>query len=86
MQIDEVLAARGARYGDFTTQAEIEQELKECLRATPGWYEMQAYKRAALEMIAHKMARIVNGDSNYEDSWADIEGYARLARDRLTKL
>lgn len=30
------------------------------------------------EMIAHKIARILNGDPNYADNWHDIAGYATL--------
>lgn len=37
----------------------------------------------ALEMIAHKIGRIINGDPNYADSWHDIAGYAKLVADRL---
>jgi hypothetical protein len=34
-------------------------------------------------MILHKIARIVNGDPNWSDSWRDIAGYATLVADRL---
>ena len=37
----------------------------------------------ALDMIAHKIARIINGDPDYADSWHDIAGYAKLVADRL---
>jgi hypothetical protein len=37
----------------------------------------------AMEMIAHKLARIINGDPDYHDNWADIAGYAKLVADRL---
>lgn len=40
-------------------------------------------QREALEMIAHKIARILNGDPNYADSWHDVAGYATLVADRL---
>lgn len=45
---------------------------------------MHADQMEALEMIAHKIARILNGDPDYEDSWRDIAGYATLVADRLT--
>ena len=32
----------------------------------------------ALEMIAHKIARILSGDADYADNWVDIAGYAQL--------
>ncbi len=34
------------------------------------------------EVIADKIARILNGDPNYKDNWHDIQGYAKLAEDR----
>jgi hypothetical protein len=34
-------------------------------------------------MIANKLARIVNGDANYRDSWVDIIGYAQLVLDAM---
>jgi hypothetical protein len=40
-------------------------------------------QREALDMIAHKIGRILNGDPNYADSWVDIAGYAKLVADRL---
>jgi len=35
-------------------------------------------KKEALEMTAHKIGRILNGDAEYKDSWHDIIGYIRL--------
>lgn len=83
MSIEQTLAERGNRYGDFATHAGISQSLKEVMVATPQWAEMPTYQREALEMIAHKIARILNGDSNYADSWHDVAGYARLVEERL---
>lgn len=34
-------------------------------------------------MIAHKIARILNGDPDYDDSWVDIAGYATLVVKKL---
>jgi hypothetical protein len=39
--------------------------------------------REALEMLAHKTGRILNGDPAYADSWHDIAGYVRLVEQRL---
>lgn len=46
---------------------------------------MRDYQREAIEMICHKLARIVNGDPYYADSWTDIAGYAKLVADRLER-
>lgn len=40
-------------------------------------------QQEALDMIFHKVGRIVNGDPDYADSWHDIAGYAKLIDDRL---
>jgi hypothetical protein len=43
-----------------------------------NWALLSASQKEALEMIAHKIGRILNGDPNYDDSWRDIAGYAEL--------
>lgn len=44
---------------------------------------MSAVQRESLDLIATKIARLCCGDPDNADSWLDIEGYAKLARDRL---
>ena len=81
--IEEVLVERGTRYGNFLRHSEITQELKRVIaryQAQP----LSADQQEALEMICHKIGRIVNGDPHYADSWVDIAGYAKLVADRLT--
>ena len=39
---------------------------------------MPAYMLESLELIANKLARILNGDPMYDDSWRDISGYCTL--------
>lgn len=81
--IDEVLQNRGETYGPFKGNAHISQSLKQCLKDSPSWGAMENYKREALEMIVHKIARILNGNSSYVDSWTDISGYAQLVEKEL---
>ena len=84
-QIDAVLAERGSRYGKFTQHADVTQQLKTVMfaHAFDRAITLAPDQKEALEMIAHKIGRIVNGDPNYADSWADIAGYAKLVADRL---
>jgi len=82
MDIDTTLQERGERYGKFVEHARITQELKRTMFANMN-YELSADQAEALEMIAHKLGRIVNGDPNYVDSWVDIAGYATLVAKRL---
>lgn len=83
MDIDSTLAERGARYGRYSTHAEITQCLKTTMQATPRWVELAPHQKETLEMIAHKIGRILNGDPDYHDSWHDIVGYAKLTADIL---
>lgn len=83
--ISDILLERGRRYGDFIDHAAISQHLKQSM-ACPGWHELSCDQKEALEMIVHKIARILNGDPNYADSWIDIAGYAKLISDRLERL
>jgi hypothetical protein len=83
MSIDKTLDERGARYGKFKDQAIICQALKDVMQMTDGWARLAPDQAEALEMIQHKVARILNGDPNYHDSWHDIGGYSKLVADRL---
>lgn len=82
-EIDKILAERGSRYGDFPTHATITQNIKRAMYKSPNWPTLSDDKKEALEMIAHKIGRILNGDPNYADSWTDIVGYAKLVEDYL---
>jgi len=42
-------------------------------------------QRQALRVIVDKLARILNGDPDYIDSWHDLCGYATLVEQRLRK-
>jgi hypothetical protein len=82
---DTILQERAGRYGTFTGQAEISQRLKGVVREfmIRRNCEVAPDQMESLEMMCHKIARIINGDPDYHDSWADIAGYAKLVADRL---
>lgn len=81
MSVEDTLKERGKRYGEFKDHAEISQNLKDQITHLENFMLMEANKKEALEMILHKIARILNGDPNYKDNWHDIQGYAKLAED-----
>lgn len=81
--VDSTLEERGARYGKFVNHAAIAQMLKSVMTATKAWNGLHSDQKEALEMIQHKIARILNGDPDYADSWHDIAGYATLVEKRL---
>lgn len=83
IDVNTVLAERGKRYGEFIGHAVIAQRLKATMQGSGGWDRLTDDQREALEMIQHKVARILNGDPNYADNWIDIAGYATLVTKRL---
>ena len=83
MEINEILEEREARYGDFRDVAHISQNIKNNLSSGASFHELDYDQLEALSMISNKLARVVNGDVTYEDSWRDIAGYATLVADRL---
>ena len=83
--IDKTLDERGQRYGEFASHAHVTQLLKRAMGRHPGWRKLADDQREALEMTAHKIGRILNGDPDYIDSWHDIIGYVRLVEQRLER-
>lgn len=81
--IDAIITERGSRYGKFNDGAAIMQELKFVMREVDGWHNLTPSQREALDMIQHKIGRILNGDPTYDDSWKDIAGYATLIVNEL---
>ena len=83
--VDETLDNRAQDYGKFKDGAELMQGIKRLLadRALRHNKTFADDQWEALEMIVHKMARIVNGNPDKVDHWVDIAGYAKLIADRL---
>jgi hypothetical protein len=82
-EIDAILNERASTYGSFEAVAETAQSIKDVLNTTTDLPLMRPDQREALDMIFSKIARIVNGNPDYVDSWIDIAGYATLVADRL---
>lgn len=80
--VQDTLNDRASRYGDIETLMTLSQNIQQAMRGSKNWWELVPAQREALQMIASKIARILNGDPNYKDNWHDIQGYARLAEER----
>ena len=78
MEINETLSTREGQYGQYKVVSQISQDIKKIMRQSPNYYIMPDYARESLDMIANKMARILNGNFYLNDSWHDIGGYAAL--------
>ena len=83
--VNALLTERGKRYGRFLSHAEVTIQLKAVIRSFCAEMDrkLEYDQEEALDMICHKIGRIVNGDPNWVDSWRDIAGYATLVADRL---
>jgi hypothetical protein len=83
--IDGTLDERAQDYGKFKDGAALMQALKRTLadhaRIHNKTFSDDQWE--ALEMIVHKIGRIVNGNPDKVDHWVDIAGYAKLVADRL---
>ena len=83
--VDAVLDSRAKDYGKFIEGAEIMQMLK---RVVHNYIEARGTslafdQREAIDMIIHKLGRVINGNPDKVDHWVDIAGYATLVADRL---
>lgn len=79
VQVESLLAERQKTYGGYAAVASTAQQIKDVMSCGSNYNTTTYAQRESLAMIANKISRIVNGDPNYEDSWADIAGYATLA-------
>lgn len=82
--LEQTLQERGRRYGKFADHAAVTQALKRII-SFHARKDFDPDQQEALDMICHKIGRIVAGDPNYADSWHDIAGYAKLVEDRLNE-
>lgn len=76
--IEKILEERQKTHGSYVDHAAITQTFKESMRSTHGWNELTHAEAEALEMIQHKIGRILAGNPHFKDHWDDIAGYAKL--------
>lgn len=83
--VDDTLDARAVDYGKFIEGAEVMQMLKRVVQnALSNRDKVLAHDQAeSIDMIIHKIGRIINGNPDVVDHWLDIAGYAKLVADRL---
>jgi hypothetical protein len=83
--IDQTLDERAKDYGRFKDSAALMQGIKRLLADHARRHDKTFAddQWEALEMIVHKIGRIVNGNPDKVDHWVDIAGYAKLIADRL---
>jgi len=80
-----ILEERGKTHGKFSEHARITQNLKYIMQLEDDRWEnhLTNSQCEALDMIAHKIGRILAGNPNHEDHWDDIAGYAKLVANEI---
>lgn len=82
-----LITERASTHGDFELNTELMQDMKGKMRHKTGskFGDLEAYQQEALDMIVHKIGRILFGDPTTVDHWDDIAGYAKLVSSILSK-
>jgi hypothetical protein len=81
--IQNILDERKKTHGSFEVSSYTSQVLKDNMRDSPNWVELDMDQKECLDMVAHKIARILCGNHNEFDHYVDIIGYCTLVLNRL---
>ena len=82
-ETEDILNERESQYGSFADNARLAQKIKSAYRAAAGYETMTFVQCESIDMIAAKLARLINGDHTHRDSWDDIKGYVQLVIDEI---
>lgn len=85
MDGNDLLKEREKTHGDFFCNSLYSQSLKMIMKSSKNWEGLSEFKKESLEMIVHKIGRILAGDSNCEDHWDDIAGYSKLVSNKIAQ-
>jgi predicted enzyme related to lactoylglutathione lyase len=85
--INALLVEREKTHGDYVLHALITQDLKRVIRHYVADLDVKLDDdmQETLDMIAHKIGRIIAGNPAEPDHWRDIAGYAQLVANRLER-
>ena len=79
-----LLQERNTTHGEFKDNAVTTSDLRFSMRNKGvNWDKLSDTQVLALDMIQHKISRILSGDPNFKDHWDDIAGYAKLISEEL---
>jgi hypothetical protein len=83
MTTDALLTERKKSHGEYREHAAMTQGTMDLWARGRNFGTLSAIQRESLHMFAHKVGRILVGDPDKPDHWADIAGYATLIVQRL---
>lgn len=82
---EQLVADRKTTHGSFDDHARITQMLKAVIeaekyeRSARGQRHLTPTQAESIDMILHKIGRIIAGEASFQDHWDDIAGYAKIA-------
>ena len=79
MSVANTLKQRQKTHGSFSDHAAMSQALKDQMKQGKNWDNLTPVQKEALDMIQHKVARILVGNPSEPDHWHDIAGYSNLS-------
>ena len=79
-RVEAMLSEREKTHGNFRDHARCTQRLKSVLRDELEIVgkTLSMEQQEALDMIFHKIGRMVAGNANFIDHWDDMAGYSTL--------
>lgn len=66
---------RQKTHGHWELQSIMDEAIMQTFHAAPNFSRLTPSQKSALRMISTKLSRILVGDANHQDHWADIAGY-----------
>ena len=81
----DIINERAKTHGLYKHTAAWSQSIKDMFRGSPNWQHMNDGQKEALEMIAVKLARLLNGNPQFPDHWDDISGYGKLGANSIER-
>ncbi len=82
---DNLLRERENTHGDWEKQGAHAQRIKAAFKDGGHWDALHPLQREALELIATKISRILNGNPSHADHWLDLAGYADLVAGEIRR-
>lgn len=79
--VNVMLTKKEKTHGLYRETASLSQALKDVFRSGKNWSKLSDPQKESLEMVALKIARILNGNANHRDHWDDVAGYGALGGD-----
>lgn len=74
--------ARGTLDADLANPAYMADFEKAQAQLRKKWATLRPDVREAIDMVFHKIGRVLNGDPEYPDNFVDMAGYSKLVADR----